>query len=83
MMFAQLKSLLSAHVAPGGGYVDVRPFSFCWFSRIEVKANAGDDAIERAELIAELREADRLLEGDDLVAGRDRVRAILRSLVSE
>jgi hypothetical protein len=79
-MFAALKSLLSAHVAPGAGYVDVRPFSFPLFARIEVNAYAGDDAKRLDELTTKIMEVDRLLDADDLKAGRDRLKTILREL---
>ena len=82
-MFAQLKSLLSNHVAPGGSHVSVSPFAFLVGTRIEVRAIAGDDAIERAELAVELMEVDRLLDNDDLVAGRERIKAILKNMVTE
>lgn len=80
-MFAQLKSLLSSHVAPGGGYVDVRPFSFCWFSRIEVRANAGDDAIERAEIVGQLKAVEQHLIADRLVEGRELLVLTLERMV--
>ena len=79
-MFSQLKSLLSAHVAPGAGYVDVRPFSFPLFARIEVNAYAGDDAQRLDELATKLMEVDRLLDNDCLPEGRERVKGILRDL---
>ena len=82
-MFAQLKSLLSNHIAPGGSHVSVSPFAFLVGTRIEVRAIAGDDAIERAELAVELMEVDRLLDNDDLVAGRERIKAILKNMVTE
>jgi hypothetical protein len=52
-------------------------------TRIDVRAIAGDDAIERAELAVELMEVDRLLDNDDLVAGRERIKAILKNMVTE
>jgi hypothetical protein len=79
-MFAALKSLLSAHVAPGAGYVDVRPFSFPLFARIEVNAYAGDDAKQLEAIASELMEVDRLLDADNLVGGRERLKAILRGM---
>jgi hypothetical protein len=79
-MFSSLKSLLSVHVAPGASHVSVSPFSFAWGAKISVRANAGDDVIEREKLIAELMEIDRILEADDLPAGRERVKAILQNL---
>ena len=82
-MFSQLKSLLSNHIAPGGSHVSVSPFAFLVGTRIDVRAIAGDDAIERAELTVELMEVDRLLDNDDLVAGRERLKAILRNMVTE
>jgi len=82
-MFSQLKSLLSNHIAPGGSHVSVSPFAFLVGTRIDVRAIAGDDAIERAELTVELMEVDRLLDNDDLVAGRERIKAILRNMVTE
>jgi hypothetical protein len=75
--------LLSNHIAPGGSHVSVSPFAFLVGARIDVRAIAGDDAIERAELTVELMEVDRLLDNDDLVAGRERIKAILRRLISE
>ena len=79
-MFAQLKSLLSNHVAPGGSHVSVSPFAFLVGTRIEVMANAGDDAEIIESITTELMEVDRLLDADNLVGARDRVKAILRGI---
>ena len=82
-MFAALKSLLSVHVAPGGSYVNYAPFSFAWFTRPTIRANAGDDAIERAELKAKIEESLRMLYTDNLVGGRDLLQAAYAELVKE
>jgi hypothetical protein len=77
-MFANLKSLLSNHVAPGGAIASASPFSF--FARVEAYGAAGEDAKRVGELASDLMEVDRLLDADNLVAGRDRLKAILRGI---
>jgi hypothetical protein len=82
-MFPTLKSLLSNHVAPGGSHVSISPFAFLIGVRIEPTASAGDDALKKAELTVGLLEVERMLDSDDLVGGRLRLKAILRTLISE
>ena len=77
-MFANLKSLLSNHVAPGGAIASASPFSF--FARVEAYGAAGEDAKRVGELASDLLEVERLLDADNLVAGRDRLKAILRGI---
>lgn len=82
-MFAALKSLLSVHVAPGGVNVHYAPFSFAWFSRPSIRANAGDDEIERAELLERLKSVEQMLDRDDLAGGRDLLRLTIEGMVRE
>jgi hypothetical protein len=82
-MFAALKSLLSVHVAPGGAYVDVRPFSFAWFTRITIRANAGDNEIERTEIIESLKAVEQHLLADRLVEGRELLVLTIEKMVKE
>jgi hypothetical protein len=77
-MLSNLKSLLSNHVAPGGAIASASPFSF--FSQFHITAIAGDDTKQLDAITAELMEVDRLLDADDLNAGRERLKAILRGL---
>lgn len=82
-MFPNLKSALSNHVSPGASHVSVSPFAFLIGTRIEVCSSAGDDSdvIERVRL--DLMEVDRLLDGDNLLAGRERLKSVLRQLTEE
>jgi hypothetical protein len=77
-MFSSLKSLLSSHAAPGSAIASAAPFSF--FARFNIQASAGDDAKQIEGITAELMEVDRLLDADDFGAGRERLKAILRTL---
>jgi hypothetical protein len=79
-MFAALKSLLSNHVAPGGSHVSVSPFAFLVGTRIDVRANAGDEARRTEAIVNRLMEVDRLLDNDCLPEGRERVKDLLREL---
>jgi hypothetical protein len=72
-MFSSLKSLLSNTAAPGSAIVTASPFSL--FARITVSAHAGE-SIDPKQLEAELRAAEDVLFTDNLVDGRDQVRAI-------
>lgn len=82
-MFAALKSLLSVHVAPGGSHVNVAPFSFAWGAKINVRAVAGDDEVERAELLERLKSVEQMLDRDDLAGGRDLLRLTIEGMVKE
>ena len=77
-MFANLKSLLSNHVAPGGAIASASPFSF--FARVEAYGAAGEGTKQLDAIATELMEVDRLLDSDNLVAGRERLKAILRGI---
>lgn len=80
-MFAALKSLLSVHVAPGAAYVSYAPFSFAWFTRPTVRANAGNDAVEHAEIIEQLKAVEQHLLADRLVEGRELLVLTLERMV--
>ena len=82
-MFPKLEKALSNEVAPGGSSVSVSPFALLIGTRIEVKANAGDDAIEWAELKAKIEESLRMLYTDNLVGGRDLLQAAYDEMVKE
>lgn len=79
-MFAKLKSMLSSHVAPGAVCVNVRPFSFPWWTTINCRGSAsrGDELL--GEIVAELDEVYEHLEADRLREGRERVAAIIAKL---
>lgn len=53
-MFANLKSLLSNHISPGGSHVNVSPFSFPWGCTINVVIHAGPDAEQIEQLKSEI-----------------------------
>lgn len=82
-MFAALKSLLSVHVAPGGVHVHYAPFSFAWWTKPSIRAVAGDDEIERAELLERLKSVEQMLDRDDLIGGRDLLRMTIENMVKE
>ena len=83
MMFAALKSLLSVHVAPGGSYVNYAPFSFACFTRPSIRANAGDNESERAEIIESLKAVEQHLLADRLVEGRELLVLAIEKMVKE
>jgi len=82
-MFAALKSLLSVHVAPGGVHVNYAPFSFAWFTRPAIRANAGDNEIERAEIVEQLKAVEQHLLADRLVEGRELLILAIERMVKE
>lgn len=77
-MFAQLKSLMSNHVAPCGSQVTFAPFSFAWFARVEVSTGIfdGDD------IGAELEDIVGLLDADELNRGREKLVDLVHRLNS-
>ena len=77
-MFAALKSLLSNHAAPGSAIASASPFSF--FARVEAYGAAGEGTKQLDAIASELMEVDRLLDADNLVPGRERLKAILRGI---
>jgi hypothetical protein len=72
-MLPKLEKLLSNTAAPGSAIVTASPFSL--FARITVSAHAGE-SIDPKQLESELRAAEDALFADNLVDGRDQVRAI-------
>lgn len=79
-MFPSLKELLSVNVAPGGTHAHFAPFSFAFGAKVQPQNRIGEDAAAIDAVVLELMEVQRLLEADDLKAGRERVAEILRGL---
>jgi hypothetical protein len=79
-MLQKLTSLLSATVYPGAAYVDVRPFSFPLFARINVTASANRDEAEFAMLKEKLAGVYDELNADRFNEGREKLAVILQDL---
>jgi hypothetical protein len=80
-MFAALKSLMSNHLSPGSAYVNLSPFSFAWFTRIQVDTMA--DSVGKEELVRKLTEVSVMLDLDNLAGGRERLESIIAELTSD
>lgn len=79
-MFAALKSLLSNHLSPGAAYVNLSPFSFAWFTRIQVDTMT--DSFGKDDLAQKLTDVGEMLDNDDLMGGRKRLNDIIAELTS-
>jgi hypothetical protein len=78
-MFAQLKSLMSNHVAPSGSQVTFAPFSFALFARVEVLTGAK----ECEDIGAQLEDIVGLLDADELKRGREKLVDLVHRLNSQ
>lgn len=73
IMFAQLKSLMSNHLAPGASQVTFAPFSFALFARPCVYTKVSSDVQHLDEVLRILEQSQLDLDSDDLVSGRGKL----------
>ena len=79
-MMGQLKSLFSVTVARGGTHAHFAPFSFAFGAKVNPQNRMSEDVETMDRTILDLMEVQRLLDNDDLISGREKVKSILRDL---
>ena len=79
-MMKELKSLFSVTVARGGTHAHFAPFSFAFGAKVNPQNRMSEDVETMDRTILDLMEVQRLLDNDDLKAGREKVKSILRDL---
>ena len=77
------EKILSVETAPGASYINISPFSFCWFTRIEVRATAGDNEKKQAEIRTMAQAALDHFNADRLVEGRELLVLTIEKMVKE
>lgn len=74
-MLANLRSMLSNHVAPGGALVTLSPFS-CLIARVTITTARPADS----EFVSDLEDALGYLDADELSRGREKLRKVVDKL---